>query len=65
MVQGQPIGLSGDSGCSSGPHLHVALFKDRTNYGATNTLPLNYRNANGPLDSRNGLVQGQRYEAKP
>ena len=63
VVQGQPIGLSGDSGCSSGPHLHVALFRDRTSFGAANTLPLNYRNAQGMLNSREGLVQGQRYEA--
>lgn len=60
---GQPIGLSGDSGCSSGPHLHVALFRDRSSFGAANGSPLNYRNAIGPLDARNGLVQGQVYQA--
>ncbi len=60
---GQPLGLSGDSGCSSGPHLHVALFRDGTDFGRKATLPLNYRNADGPLDARGGLVQGARYRA--
>ncbi len=60
---GEAIGLSGDSGCSIGPHLHVALFKDRTNYDARNTIPLNYNNAAGQLDGRHGLVEGRIYEA--
>lgn len=60
---GQPLGLSGDSGCSSGPHLHVALFRDGTDFGRRATLPLNYRNADGPLNERGGLVQGARYRA--
>lgn len=61
---GQPIGLSGDSGCSSGPHLHVALFRDRTDFGKANTLPLNFHDADGPLDARRGLVQGARYTVR-
>ncbi len=61
---GQPIGLSGDSGCSSGPHLHVALFRDSTNFNKENTLPLNFHDAEGPLDVRQGLVQGARYSVR-
>jgi murein DD-endopeptidase MepM/ murein hydrolase activator NlpD len=61
---GRPIGLSGDSGCSSGPHLHVALFRDGTSFNKENTLPLNYHDAEGPLDARRGLVQGARYSAR-
>jgi murein DD-endopeptidase MepM/ murein hydrolase activator NlpD len=61
---GQAIGWSGDSGCSSGPHLHVALFRDRTSFNKENTLPLNYRDAEGPLDARRGLVQGGRYSVR-
>jgi murein DD-endopeptidase MepM/ murein hydrolase activator NlpD len=63
VAVGQPIGLSGDSGCSSGPHVHVALFRNRSNFDAGNTLPLNYNNATGPLDSRRGLVQDGSYTA--
>ncbi len=61
---GQPIGISGDSGCSSGPHLHVALFKDRSSFNKENTLPLNFHDADGPLDPRRGLVQGARYSVR-
>lgn len=60
----QPIGLSGDSGCSTGPHLHVSLFRDRSNLGKENTLPLNFHDADGPLDARRGLVQGARYSVR-
>ena len=64
VEQGQAIGLSGDSGCSSGPHVHVALFQDRTHYGRQSTRPLAFSNANGSLDVRGGLVQGQTYRAE-
>lgn len=63
VVQGQPIGLSGDSGCSSGPHLHINLFRNRSNYDEENSIPLNFSNADGPHDARGGLVQGALYTA--
>lgn len=62
---GQPIGLSGNSGCSSGPHLHVSLYRDSTDVGPSASLPFNYRNAIGPLDDQRGLIQGQTYTAGP
>lgn len=65
VEEGEPIGLSGDSGCSSGPHLHVALFRDRTSYDVENNVPLNYRRSDGPLDVRGGLMQDQSYTALP
>ncbi len=65
VTAGEPIGLAGDTGCSSGPHLHVALFRDRTSYDVENNIPLNYRRAAGPLDVRQGLVQDQLYTALP
>jgi murein DD-endopeptidase MepM/ murein hydrolase activator NlpD len=64
VERGQPIGLSGDTGCSSGPHLHVSLFRDHTNYDRQSTLPLNFSNAIGPLDTRGGLVQDASYTAR-
>lgn len=64
VTVGQVIGLSGDSGCSSGPHLHVGLFKDATNFDKESSMPLNYRNADGPVDERRALVQGERYTAR-
>jgi len=65
VTQGQIIGLSGNSGCSSGPHTHVALFKDGTNYDRQSTIPFNYKNAEGPLDKNNGLMFNQTYKALP
>jgi murein DD-endopeptidase MepM/ murein hydrolase activator NlpD len=41
VTAGQPIGLSGSSGNSSGPHLHfeVHLNGDRTAAGAVDPVP--------------------------
>lgn len=66
VAQGEVIGLSGDSGCSAGPHLHVALFDaQRTGFDRQFSLPVNYSNASGPLDAQQGLVRGERYRALP
>ncbi len=61
--QGQLIGYSGDSGCSSGPHLHLALFRKRGNYNRQYTIPFNFNNAEGELDRNKGLMQDGRYKA--
>jgi len=63
VEQGQILGLSGNSGCSSGPHTHIALFKDRTNFDRQSTIPFNYSNTNGSLDSNNGLLQDKLFSA--
>jgi len=65
VEQGQRIGLSGNSGCSSGPHLHVSLHSDTSDLGGTGSLPFNYRNADGPLDDNRGLIQDATYTATP
>lgn len=63
VSQGELLGISGNSGCSSGPHTHIALFRNRTNYDRQSTIPFNYKNANGPLDGNNGLVHNEIYTA--
>ncbi len=63
IQQGQIIALAGNSGCSSGPHTHVALFKDHTNYDRQSTIPFNFNNADGTLDSNNGLIYNIWYTA--
>ena len=65
VIQGQFIGLSGNSGCSLSPHTHIALFKDNTNYDRQSTIPLNYKNLQGPLDGNRGLIQKETYKALP
>lgn len=65
VESGQPIGLSGNSGCSAGPHLHVATFRDATNFDRQSTIPINYSNTTGPVDAQGGLVQSQVYTASP
>ncbi|MEN8144525.1 MAG: peptidoglycan DD-metalloendopeptidase family protein [Gemmatimonadota bacterium] len=64
VVQGQPIALSGDTGGSIGPHLHVALFRQRK-FDREYTLPINFRNTTDALDSNRGLVMSTFYESLP
>lgn len=70
VVQGQRIGLSGHTGNSSAPHLHVDVTRsccagppDNNALPAGETLPLTFRNASP--DSSCGLQEGVRYSAQP
>jgi murein DD-endopeptidase MepM/ murein hydrolase activator NlpD len=58
VVQGQIIGLSGNSGSSSEPHLH---FHVQACSGCI-TTPVTFRNTR---PHPNGLVQGESYTALP
>ncbi|MCE7994273.1 MAG: peptidoglycan DD-metalloendopeptidase family protein [Roseivirga sp.] len=64
VAQGELIGYSGDSGCSIGPHLHLGIFRQRGPYDRQYTMPVNFTNAEGPLNAANGLVQDGIYTAK-
>ncbi len=62
---GQPIAASGNSGNTLGePHLHFGVYAF---WPATEgfDVAVNFRNAEGPLDSRRGLVSGSTYKALP
>jgi murein DD-endopeptidase MepM/ murein hydrolase activator NlpD len=62
---GQRIAASGNSGMTGGkPHLHFGV------YGSYPTVegfdvPVNFRNADGPLDTRGGLCKWKYYQALP
>jgi len=77
VVQGQVIGLSGDTGNSSEPHLHLdvtegccAVPPDYNQLPEGQTRPLNFRNAAGATASTTadltcGLRRGEYYTALP
>lgn len=65
VAQGGLLGWSGSSGTGF-PHIHfqVCLRAGQCSTGTNEvTLPVNFRNAEGPLDSLGGLVSGERYRA--
>jgi murein DD-endopeptidase MepM/ murein hydrolase activator NlpD len=56
---GDPLAASGNTGFTSGPHLHFAVFKARSGYGRQ-TIPVKFRTATG---SGVTLVAGENYRA--
>jgi murein DD-endopeptidase MepM/ murein hydrolase activator NlpD len=65
VTQGQRLAASGNSGNTLGePHLHFGVYQS---WPATEgfDVAVNFRNAEGPLDERRGLVAGAVYEASP
>ena len=64
VQQGQFIARSGNSGDSGEPHLHLGVYQS---YPASEgvDVPFNFSNAQGPLDSGNGLIRSQVYLALP
>lgn len=65
VSQGQPIAASGNSGNTGGlPHLHFGVYEA---WPAREGLdvPVNFRNAEGTHDKRNGLRPGGYFKALP
>lgn len=65
VIQGQLIAHGGSSAVVI-PLLHFQVYRAqnwRDEMGAD--IPINFRNADGPLDLRNGLIQGETYTALP
>jgi murein DD-endopeptidase MepM/ murein hydrolase activator NlpD len=64
VAQGQQIGHSGSSGAGGLPHLHIGIFRAVV-WRRTDDVAFNFRNAEGPLDQRGGLLEGATYTALP
>jgi murein DD-endopeptidase MepM/ murein hydrolase activator NlpD len=64
VTTGQVIGLVGTSGTSKdNPHLHFEVFEHIDHPQWYQTLPVNFRNASGPLDTSDGMLVDTSYEA--
>ena len=58
VTQGANIGLSGNTGCSAGAHLHFAVFTDEDQ---KETIPITFSNAGS---NNRGLIDGKSYTAR-
>jgi murein DD-endopeptidase MepM/ murein hydrolase activator NlpD len=63
VAQGELIAQSGTSG-GTVPVLHFGVYRTWPPQGGDD-MAINFRNADGPLDERGGLVQGATYTALP
>lgn len=64
VFAGQLLDASGASGNTGGvPHLHFEAFASSDSFSKSNAVPVNFRNAQGPLDDRGGLQAGVAYLA--
>lgn len=60
VAQGELLGYSGNTGFSSGPHLHFAVFKAK-NASTTESIPVRFRSEQGIIQEP---LRGKAYTAK-
>ncbi len=63
VVAGNLLALAGNSGNSSGPHLHFQVFRDRTSFDKSNSLPITFSNALGVTRTSGELIESNAYTA--
>jgi len=64
VAKGQYFARSGNSGKSGEPHLHFGVYETYPPVEGVD-VPVNFRNADGPIDSLGGLIRGEIYKAMP
>ncbi len=64
VVAGEYFACSGNSGESGEPHLHFGVYEDYPPVEGID-VPVNFKNAEGLLDSLGGLIRGEVYTAMP
>lgn len=65
VLQGDYLGLSGHSGGSDRPHLHVGAYANTQSSSKANSIPVTFSNADGMTEASGGLMQGYAYTALP
>ena len=65
VVEGDILGLAGNSGNSAGPHLHFQAFQNRNSFDKSNAIPITFRNVIGLTQPNGELIEGRNYEAGP
>ncbi|MDH3622002.1 MAG: M23 family metallopeptidase [Gammaproteobacteria bacterium] len=63
VVAGDILGLAGNSGASSGPHLHFQVFETNTSFNNEDAVPISFSNATGRTGSNGELLEGEAYTA--
>ena len=63
VAAGDMLGLAGNSGASSGPHLHFQVFETNTSFNNDDAVPITFSNAVGRTGNDGELLEGQSYTA--
>jgi len=59
IKRGQFIGLSGNTGFTNGPHLHIVVFKGKS-YNSRQSIPIKFISASGVI---NKPIRGKKYKS--
>ena len=63
VAAGDMLGLAGNSGASSGPHLHFQVFETNTSFNNDDAVPITFNNAVGRTGASGELLEGETYTA--
>lgn len=63
VAAGDLLGLAGNSGASSGPHLHFQVFETNSSFENEDALPISFSNAIGRVGVNGELLEGEAYTA--